>query len=326
MVQNNMNIRRAKRARYVWLLLCTSAVISAMWFYDAAQEAAIPRVETVAVRADTVEEIAIVSGHVRAAEGTEVAVTVPCVAGEIAVEVGDRVKEGDVLMQVDRAATLALAVGAGLSGEDAVMASAALPQTVVAPHDGIVSAVSAAKGDTLTGGSPCVVLSENGDIEIAVTLRESVVPRIAVGQAVTVSGAAFRKDGYRGTVSAIASSARSRLVGAVSETVVDAVVTLLPGEADDSLLIGLSAKAAVTVERRENILLVPYECLTQDEEGQTAVYCLRGDTACRRAVTLGREYTAGAEVLDGLQEGDVLICAPERLSGETVRVYTEETV
>lgn len=312
--------------RYIGLLFGTAAVIAAMLFYKTASDASVPRVETVMIHRTTVEETAVVNGNVRAADGTSVSVTVPCVAGEIAVKVGDRVKKGDVLMEVDRAATLAMAVGAGLADSDAVAVSAALPQTLTAPHDGVVSAVSAVKGDTLMSGSPCVVLSERDNVEIAVALRESVVPYVSVGQEVTVSGTAFRKPCYRGTVTSVAASARSRLVGAVSETVVDAVVTLLPEEADESLLIGLSAKATVTVERRENVLLVPYDCLQQEADGTAFVYCLQGDTAIRRAVTLGKDYPEGTEVLEGLQDGERLVCAPERLEGEAVRVYAEETV
>lgn len=310
--------------RYIGLFLGTAAVIAAMLFYRAAADAAIPRVDTVVIRRATVEETAVVNGNVRAADGTEVAVTVPCVAGEVAVKVGDRVKAGDVLMQVDRAATLALAVGAGVAGSEVVAASAALPQTVTAPHDGVVSAVSAAKGDTLMSGSPCVVLSHTGEIEIAVALRESVLPQVAVGQEVTVRGAAFRKDTYRGIVTAIASSARSRLVGTTAETVVDAVVTLVPEDVDESLLIGLNAKATVVTDRRERVLLVPYDCLTQNEDGDAAVYCLQGDTAVRRTVTLGKEYADGTEVLAGLSQGDCLVRAPEGLTGEAIRVRTEE--
>lgn len=309
--------------RYVWLILLTVTAIAAMQLYDAAREAAVPRVQTTVLTVCAVEETVTVNGNVRAAEGTEVTVTVPCVAGEIAVDVGDRVRQGDVLMQVDRSATLALAVGAGLS--DAVTASAALPQTVVAPHDGVVSAVTAVKGDTLMSGSPCVVLSQTGDIEIAVALRESVLPRVAVGQEVTVSGAAFQKPAYRGVVTAVASSARSRLVGTIAETVVDAVVTLYPEDTDESLLIGLNAKATILTDRREQVLLVPYECLTQNDSGDTAVYCIQGETAVRRCVTLGKEYATGAEVLSGVTAGERLVCEPERLTGDAIRVKTEET-
>ena len=82
----------------------------------------------------------------------------------------------------------------------------------------------------------------------------------------------------------------------------------------------------MTVERRENVLLVPYDCLQQEADGTAFVYCLQGDTAIRRAVTLGKDYPEGTEVLEGLQDGERLVRAPERLAGEAVRVYAEETV
>ncbi len=312
-----------KRRGIGFLLLLTAVAVGGMLFYDARSEQAVPTVETVTVSRQTVKETVVCAGTITATDGVEVYAAMPCVAGEIAVQVGDRVGEGDVLLAVDRTATLAMAVGAGMSEAQSVMASAALPVTITAPAAGVVSAVSAVRGELLGTDTPCVVLSQGDGVSVSVAVRENLLPRVAVGQEVAVSGVAFDKTVYTGTISRIASSARSRVSGTNAETVVDAVVTFDDGQIDESLLIGLSAKAAVTVATKENVLLVPYDCLAQDENGAMYVYRVRNGIAQRVAVVLGEELPEGVVAVSGAEDGDRLVRGPERLSGERVAVKTE---
>lgn len=316
--------KRQSTKAYTLLILLTVLAIGGLLTARVARERAVPTVETAVVTRRDVKETVLCTGTVGAADGVQVYVNVPCVAGEIAVEVGDRVEAGDVLLTVDRTSTLALAVSTGMTGVSEE-AAALLPDAVTAPCAGVVSAVAAKTGDTLNTTAPCIVLSENGNVVINVVVRESVLPSIDVGQEVTVSGVAFDRATYRGHITAIAATARTRVSGTATETVVDAVVTLDEGEADASLLIGLSAKVRVTVAVRTDVLLLPYDCITQNEAGETVVYRLDGDTATACVVKTGKELTAGVEILGGLSEGDVLVITPETLSGEVLRVKTEAT-
>lgn len=322
-----MRERQRGRAKYIWLLLITSVLIAALLLYEKQVENSIPVVETtVLVRAD-VKETTVCQGTVSATNGVEVYAPLPCVAGTLAVEVGDEVKKGDVLFEIDPEATVAAAMATAAVGSESVteLASSLIARTVTAPSDGIVSSVNIEKGELTTASTPCVVLSEGGGVEIAVAIRESAVSKIKVGQEVVVSGVAFEKEVYHGVVTSMASTARTRLNGTSTETVVDAVVTLDDSEIDDSLLIGLSARAVITVDIKKDVLVVPYDCVSQTEDGKTVVYVLSGHTAHRRTVTLGKELANGIEVLGGLAEGDVLVKAPDELTDETVRVTVKGT-
>ncbi len=314
--------RQSITKAYALLLALTVAALGIMTAVQGIREERVPTVETVTVKRKDMKETVVCTGTVGTAGGTEVFASVPCVAGDVAVSVGDRVEKGEVLLTVDRASTLAMAVSAGIGEAAQSGAQALLPEAIVAPCTGIVSAVGAVKGDTITTATPCVVLSENGGIVIDAVVRENVLSSIAVGQAVTVSGVAFDKKAYHGRLTAIASSARTRVSGTSTETVVDAVVTLDEGEADASLLLGLTAKVTVTVAVYADVVTVPYECLTQ-EDGQTAVYCIQGETAVKRAVETGKEFATGVEIVTGLQGDERIVKAPEQLKGAAVRVRTE---
>ena len=107
---------------------------------------------------------------------------------------------------------------------------------------------------------------------------------------------------------------------------VDAVVRLADGEADESLLLGLTAKAAVTVATRENALLIPYECLAQDDDGGEYVCRVKNGVAERVTVTVCKELPEGALVEEGFADGDVLVRSPETLDGDCITVQTEAMV
>lgn len=302
-----MTAKKIMKAYAVLFAAATALWIGVSWWHQAGGGREAVTVDATEIREVTVYDTVVCTGRVSAAEGLDVYASVPCVAGEVSVEVGDRVKAGDVLLTVDRSATLSMAVSAGLSDGQTAAVSASLPQTVTAPADGIVSVVNAARGDTLDTASPCVVLSEGDGVEIAVTLPERALKDVRVGQAVEVRGVAFEKEVYTGVVTDIASSARSRVNGTASETVVDAAVTLDEGQADDSLLIGLTAKATVTVAAREGVRCVPYDSIAERADGQCGVYRIEAGVATWTPVTLGNDTPHGAEVTSGLQTGDRVV-------------------
>ncbi len=317
-----MKKQQKQRARWIWLTTFTAVALIAMLVVQTRAYSSLPTVTTVVVQPTTVKETVVCGGNVRVAQGIEVIAPVPCVAGDVAVAVGDRVEKGDILLRIDRAATLAAAMSAGASEAQLSTASAALPEAVVAPQAGVVSAVNAAAGEIVSNESPCVVLSEGGAVEIALAVRESMLPQLAVGQAVTVSGVAFAQESYNGTLSYIADSARSRVSGTTTETVVDAVVTLPVSQIDESLLPGLTAKAAVVTAVRDNVIVVPYEAVISDETGE-AVYCEQNGVAFRRAVTVGKELAQGVEIVGGLQAGERVVTDAAALDGLWIAVDTK---
>ena len=105
-----------------------------------------------------------------------------------------------------------------------------------------------------------------------------------------------------------------------SETVVDAVVTLDEGEADDSLLIGLTAKATVTVAAREGVLVLPYDSVVERTDGTCGVYRIEAGEATWTPVTLGGDTPQGVEVTGGVQTGDRIVSNAAGWTEERVAV------
>ncbi len=302
--------------KYVWLAVITVLAIGAVFGVG---EWLKPKPFTVLVMTleeKTVQQTVKCSGKVVAADSKEVYVEAPCVAGTVYVKEGQKVKKGQPLFSVDVQATQA--VLSQLTGGVADGVELPMAEEVVSPIDGVAAAVNVRAGETVDYTAPCAVITTGKARQIAVAIREQDLPLVKVGQSVTVSGVAFSKT-YRGTLETIASTARQQYVGTLSETVVDAVVSLEDAAAD--LRVGLNAQAGIIVSTTENALLLPYETIGQDQNGKEFVYVYDGkQNVYRRVVELGRETADGVLVVSGVSAGERVVQNPEELSGEHVAV------
>lgn len=303
--------------KYVWLAVGTVVALAAILLLRQGMTPKETAVELVTVSSSSVRQTVACTGKVQASGNNEVYVDAPCVAREIRVSKGQQVAAGDVLFTVDVDATRQ--VLAQIGG-----ASVSTPSTVTAPISGMVTSLNVTQGGLTTDAEPCVVISSGNTVNVAVVIREKYVSQVAVGQVVEITGVAFSKDVYHGTVSYIADTAHQEYIGTVSETVVDAIVTLNEDEVDGSLRAGLNARASVVVNVIDNALLVPYTCIAQDEEGTEYIYVYKGDgTAVRQTPIFGEECGGGVLVVSGLADGAQVVQDPEALSGDVVAVRVE---
>lgn len=306
--------------KYAILFGCTVLAVALLWGVPRLSAGDAVSVRTVTLAVKDVSTTVLCNGKVQAADSENVYADFPCVAGEVYVQAGQSVQQGDPLFAVDVGATKEVLAGADSAVSDAVMDTLTV-DAVTAPVAGVVSAVNVQAGAITNTDKPCVVISSGSSLQITAAVRERDIQQVKVGQAVTVTGVGFQKEAYRGTVTSLASAARQQYVGTQLETVVDAVVSLNPADVDDSLRVGLSAKTEILVETRQGVVLVPYDCVSQDSEEREYVYVYtEGGVAQRRRITTGEEYTDGVLVVSGVSAGERVVQNPERLSGERAAV------
>ena len=311
------------KKKYVWLIVLTLTAISGILLGGYLTKTPPVEVRVVTLQPQLVEQTVSCSGKIEAAKSQNVYLDMPCVAGEVYVQGGQEVEQGDVLFTVDVDATkqvLAQAGGLGVSQ----IADEAIAKEVTATVSGVVSTLNVTPGSLTDTSKPCAVIASSDTRRVKIAVREQDLQKVAIGQRVTVTGSGFRKDSYTGVLTELASSARQQLVGTVTETVVDAVVMLDQDQMDASLRVGLNAKAAVQVSSIPDALVVPYECVLQDEEGDEYVYAYADGRAVRRVFVSGEEWSTGFHVVSGLQTGDRIILDPEKVSGDGAPVVIRE--
>jgi HlyD family secretion protein len=184
------------------------------------------------------------------------------------------------------------------------MIQAELSKTVLlAPFDGLVTALNIRAGETTPTALPALTLADVAELQIVVDVDEIDVARIVEGQEVVIRVDALPDDALTGRVQRIAPAAS--LVG----NVVVYQVTIVLDETELPLRIGMSATAAVTIERLEQVLLVPNWAIRIDRDtGHTYVNLWRGEGLIQEVeIELGVRGEDNSQVLTGLQAGDEVV-------------------
>lgn len=303
--------------KYVILAVATAVALAAAFGVRrlSVPQAAVVKLTT--LEKNDVRQTVECNGIVQTASRREVFAGVPCIAREICVSEGERVEEGDILFTVDTEATQQVLAQMGAAVGN-------VHSSVAAPVAGVVTKLNVQAGGVTGADTPCAVIEVSEGIHITITVREKHISRLAVGQTVDVTGVAFEKPQYHGTITQIADTAHREYIGTVNETVVDAMVRLSEEECDPSLREGLNAHASVLTDVIEQALSVPYDCIGQNEAGEEFVYVYRSNgTAERVWPVFGSEHSGGVLVVSGLSAGDRLVRDPEALSGDIVAVRVE---
>ena len=178
--------------------------------------------------------------------------------------------------------------------------------TLVAPYDGVVTAVQVEQGELAAPGRPLVELHGSERLRAIVFVPASTVlqlgpqPRVAVLLPAPIGAAPRTLEGLAATVVPAADPA-----SATGELRVD-----LPGEESRALLPGQRIKVR-TVGAAETTLTVPRAAVLTRGELQAAYVVVQGRFVLR-ALRLGREHGDRIEVLAGLREGELVALDPVR--------------
>jgi HlyD family secretion protein len=208
----------------------------------------------------------------------------------------------------------------------------ALDRTVLrAPMDGRVTGLQAEQGETAVAGQTNVagavlmVISRLDEMVAEVKVNELDVGKLRPGQAAEVQVDALPGKVFPGQVLEVATGVdvRSGQGGDPMAQVQNFKVKVriqAPDQDREALRPGMGARVAVLVARRAGALSVPLQAI-QDREvqpgelglmsgTQPVAFVVRGGVAEERALRLGLVTRQGAEVLEGLREGEQVVTGP----------------
>ncbi len=188
---------------------------------------------------------------------------------------------------------------------------------IVAPFDGIAGIRNINLGDYVKDGADLVNIEDLSQVLVDFRLPERFIARVKTGQAVEVSLDALPAQTFTGRIDAL-------------DAVVDAngrslLVRARLDNPDGVLKSGLFARARIVFAQRANALVVPEEALVPQGGKQYLFKVVDGPdgkTARRIEAHIGLRLPGKVEVLDGLAPGDLVVTAGQsRLGrGEAVPV------
>jgi RND family efflux transporter MFP subunit len=176
---------------------------------------------------------------------------------------------------------------------------------ITAPFSGVVTQRYANLGTLVQAGTssstqamPLVRLSQDELFRLVIPVPESYVKYIRTGDPVKVRVPSLDKV-VPGKVARFSVD-----VTADTRTMHTEVDVPNPGKA---LMPGLYAEATLTLERKNDALVVPLQAVNQAGEAASIFLVDPNNTVQERKITLGLQTATDAEVLSGLNEGDRVV-------------------
>ncbi len=187
---------------------------------------------------------------------------------------------------------------------------------IVSPIAGTVTAVNIKVGDQVSGNSGNSGASSSsstttaGQIEVmdlahlqvAGEASETDVPKLKIGQPATISAAGLGTETAVGTVCSLSN------VGTQISGVTSFAATVCLDGPNPSLLVGMSATAAVVTDRADNAVLVP-SLAVKTVGGQQVVTVLGADgtTQTTVPVTTGISNGSQTQIVSGIADGTTVV-------------------
>jgi RND family efflux transporter MFP subunit len=194
---------------------------------------------------------------------------------------------------------------------------------ITAPFDGVVTQRYANLGALMQAGTssstqamPLVRISQDDRFRLVIPVPESFVRFIHVGDPVQVNVPSLNRN-FPGTVARFSVD-----VKAETRTMHTEVDVYNPNRI---LLPGVYADATLTLEKKDNALAVPLQAV--DHQGDTATVDVvnAANRVEIRNVTLGIQSENEAEVISGLEEGDLVVVS-DRSSLKPDQVVRPKTI
>jgi HlyD family secretion protein len=206
--------------------------------------------------------------------------------------------------------------------------------TLVAPIDGVVAAVDITEGQFVGNGVTVITLIDTSRFHVTVEVDEADIADVSRGMTAEIHVDALPDLALNGRVERIAPSAGWSQLGALmplgtgttgagaaslgaglsAPGAVTYEMTILLDETDEALRTGMTASAVIQVGEVADVLLIPTWLVRTDwDTGQAYVMQPRGDEYARVDLQLGVRGNGVVQVLDGLEEGDVVVLIQESM-------------
>lgn len=171
---------------------------------------------------------------------------------------------------------------------------------VKAPISGEVVEQDVSAGQLIQPGTTqCFMISDTGNVWVLVNIYQKDLPRVRVGDTVTIQTDTY-PEVFHGRISYVAASLDPN-----TRTLQARIETNNPGE---KLKKDMYVVATVNAGTIANAIALPDAAVLRDSENQPFVYAAAGSNQfSRRAVTLGESLNGQTQITSGLKAGDQVI-------------------
>lgn len=177
---------------------------------------------------------------------------------------------------------------------------------ITARSAGIIESIDVIKGAYANETQTLLTIIDSDSIGVEFSISKDDLGSITPGQKARVVIAGNEYEGKVDYVSRVASNG----VGLSSDSTSSGGTVMgriLLDNPDDNIYIGVSAKAYIFVGKAEQVLVIPYEALNTDIDGDFVYVVNEENKIERKDVSVGIYSDEYYEVREGLSEGDMVI-------------------
>lgn len=191
--------------------------------------------------------------------------------------------------------------------------------------DGTVTRVNTKVGrfaDETEDDKPMFVIENLDTLQMKVMVSENDIAKVSVGQKVDITADILNGESVQGEVIRISPTGELK-DGTTSERVIPVYISVK--EKNDKLIAGITAKATIHIAEATQALTVPYEAVSELEDGSTVVYVVNEDNTIHIVpVKLGLETDLYVEIKGGeLKEGQTIVLNPSPALTEGMAVLPQ---
>ena len=316
---------------------------------EAQPEAVVEAVPTVSVAQVSKREVPQIATYTSTVQPYVKNNIVPQAGGRITkinVEIGDFVKEGQILAEIDKAqlqqAQLSLknqevelarlkslyeAGGLSKSDLDAIELQYNVTKTQVenllentvlrSPINGVVTARNYDVGDMCSMSAPIFTVEQIIPVKLLVGISESDYSKVKKGDSVEIKADAVPDKTFYGKI--------SRIYPTIDPATRTFTVEVVVQNNYRTLRPGMFVRAAVNFGTNNNVVIPDVAVVKQQGSGERFVYVLNPDnTVTYQKVVLGRRMGAEYEVLEGLTDGAKIVTGGQIRLKDGIKVTVNE--
>lgn len=286
------------------------------------------KVKTEQVSAQDVDQIADFTATVEANIKNNIAPQSPVRIEKLFAEIGDHVKEGQLLVKMDannlkqakvqldnqeiefkRIDELYKVGGASKSAWDAQKTQLDISREsynnlqentqLSSPTSGIVTARNYDNGDMYSGGEPIFTVEQIRPVKLLVNVSESYFTQVKKGNEVDIKLDVYGDEVFKGKVSLVYPT-------------IDASTRTFPVEikianADERVRPGMFARATMNFGTRNHVVAPDQSIVKQSGSGDRYIYVYKNGKVSYQKVELGRRMGNKYEIVSGVENGDQVV-------------------
>ena len=290
---------------------------------------ATPKIEAQTVSSRMVSQEGYFTGAVEAQVVNNIAPQQPLRIKEIRVDVGDRVKKGQLLVTLDNSSLVQAKAqldnakkeyertnelyefgGASKSEWDSRRLQYEVAQTaynnlventkLISPISGVVTARNYDKGD-MCGGQPVLVIAQIKPVKIMINVSEPYFAKVKKGMEVRVSLDAYGEEVFKGKI--------ARVYPTIDQATHTFQVEVLIPNANERVRPGMFARVTLPYGKKRRVVIPDQAVQKLLGSGDRYVYVYNpADSTVRYSkVELGRRLDNEFEIISGVKSGEMLV-------------------